>query len=169
MTALALYSILIANAPAEDQVRSRVLSYASQHVGQMVGSGECAELADEALKAANAKAYGSWADSPQAGDYVWGKKLATLTVSNLTVEPNLFLPGDIIQIRDAKFVEKAGPMTTTYTASQHTAIIEHVLADNTEITLLEQNSNGKRYVTRKTIRLNTLKAGTIWVYRAQPR
>jgi len=169
MTALALCTLLLSNVPAEDQVRAQVLGYASQHVGQTVGGGECAELADEALKAANAKAYGTWADSPQSGDYVWGKKLATLTPTNLSIELNTFQPGDIIQIRNAKFVEKAGPMTTTYTASQHTAIIEKVRTDNTEITLLEQNSNGKRYVTRKTIRLNTLKSGTIWVYRAQPR
>lgn len=168
MTALALCTFLISNVSAEDHLRTQVLTYASQHVGQTVGSGECAELADEALKAAKAKAYGTWADSPQSGDYVWGKKLATVTPTNFSVEPNLLQPGDIIQIRNAKFVEKAGPMTTTYTATQHTAIIEQVKTDGSEITLLEQNSNGKRFVTRKTIRLNTLKAGTIWVYRAQP-
>jgi len=168
MTALTLYSVLLSNTLDEDQVRANVLNFAQSHMGQKVGGGECAEFADEALRASKAKAYGTWEDSPHAGDYVWGRKLATVTPTNFNAEPNQFQPGDIIQIRDAKFVEKAGTMTMTYTASQHTAIIEQVQA-GTAVTILEQNSNGKRYVTRKTIRLNTLKAGTIWVYRAQPR
>ncbi len=150
----------------ETKLQQDLLDFATNNVGKQVGSGQCADLIAKALDAINAKPYGTWADSPSAGDYVWGKRVATFTRDDET--PKL-TPGTILQMRDVKLVTKSGYATFTFTAQQHTLIIESFNAETGEAKVIEQNSQGRTYVTRDTLNFKGIKSGTIWAYSPQPR
>jgi hypothetical protein len=64
--------------------------------------------------------------------------------------------GDILQYRDVVFSNGAS-------ASHHTAIVEQNLG-NGRLQVLEQNSAGRHFVTRGTIDMMQMTAGTIWDY-----
>src|SRR5690242_7687960 len=104
--ALAFLLALIAAAPApkkEDPTPAKVLAFAKEHKGQQVGNGECAVLALEALKSANAKPRGK--DDPNKEDYVWGTLVCTIdraAGAKPQGKPADVKPGAIVQFRDAK-------------------------------------------------------------------
>ncbi|ARU40317.1 hypothetical protein CCB80_03850 [Armatimonadetes bacterium Uphvl-Ar1] len=77
--------------------------------------------------------------------------------------------GDILQFRNVRIVTRSGNTTFTYTTQQHTSIIEKFNSETKVATVLQQNSNGRKYVTRDTINLAGVKSGTIWVYKPVPR
>jgi hypothetical protein len=151
---------------AEIKLQQDLITFATSNLGKQVGSGQCAELVAEALDKIQAKPFGTWPDEPSTGDYVWGKKIATLTKDSPT--PTL-LPGTILQFRDVRVVTKSGYATFTFKAEQHTLIVEKFNAETGEAYVLEQNSQGRTYVTRDTLNLKGIKAGTIWAYTPQPR
>jgi hypothetical protein len=70
-------------------------------------------------------------------------------------------PGDVIQLRDARFEGKNYFMTYPH----HSAIVLYVKEGGKVLTVFEQNVNGKKIVTEKTYRLNDLKTGWVRVYR----
>jgi hypothetical protein len=172
-----------------------VLAWARQRMGQQVGSGECFDLADQALRAAGAR---SAADLGPVGgnvNYIWGE----------AVQRSSARPGDIVQFRSFR-----STITTTTrrdysdgsmeesTASEvqerphHTAIVAAV-GTNGELTLLEQNvgdganrrkvqSNGLSFSSvtlpprtrnqggvRTTVRITIQVSGRVWFYRPQSR
>lgn len=150
----------------EEALQQDLLAFATKNLGKQVGSGQCAELAAKGLDSINAKPFGTYEDSPAPGDYVWGKKIATITKE----EPNPKLkPGMILQFRNVKIVTKSGYTTFTLTAQQHTLIVEKFNSETGETQVLEQNSQGRTYVTRDNINLKGIKSGTIWAYSPQPK
>ena len=68
----------------------KVYEYANKKRGHKVGSGECFDLADFALKSIKAKPAEDFGKITGNADYVWGKLINFRTA----------VPGDIIQFRN---------------------------------------------------------------------
>src|SRR5437867_4231472 len=107
---------------------SKIVDFARKNVGKQVGDGECATLVAEAFKEAGAKPHGSYKDSPNEGDYVWGELVYGLEITrSLRTESTpigtFVKPGDVIQYRDAKFAGKSPSGTYKSEAPHHTAVV----------------------------------------------
>ncbi len=152
----------LASAADQDALRASVLAFARENLGQAVGNGECTALANLALKHAGAKVRPR-KDSPKPGDYVWGEQVLLVEGvaggSKLTGSIDDVRPGDIVQLRDAKFPKAH--------FSHHTAIVEAITPQR--LTLLQENYRGERFVTRGTFRIDLLSEGWIRIYRPVPR
>lgn len=136
------------------ELNRKVLKFAEDNLGQMVAKGECWVLAAEALTRAGAQRPGS----NGVPIYVFGRKLKT---------DETILPGDVVQLEKAKFVEKTRNQTFTQTFPHHTAIVAKVEGKN--ISLLHQNYGGKRTVSTGKINLDAHVEGTVEFFRPQPR
>jgi hypothetical protein len=156
-------------------LNQQLLNYARSHLGKQVGNGECAMLAYLGLNQIHANCQLGSA-GPNA-NYVWGRKVATLTPRSHSTAG--ILPGDIIQYSNVELVhttvKKVGNTTwtswSTMTATHHTAIVASV-SGNT-ITVYQQNVTNSGYppkvVQIGTLNLNDMKQGTLWVYRPVAR
>ena len=147
-----------------------VVAFCKANLGKQVGEGECAHLASAALKEAGAKPHREFPDSPDTGDYVWGTLVFGMEFKDGkgATEGSVakVRPGDIIQYRDAKFSgRKPTGGTYTSTAAHHTAVVGAVSPDGKVLSLLQQNSGGKRLVTEATQTLTDMQAGWLKVYR----
>ena len=159
---LAIY-LFAFSAPGQTiNVNESIAHFCEQHLGQKVGSGECASLASQALHQVGLKR--KFKDSPGQGDYVWGKLVLVLTGtgSDPAVEgqTNAIARGDIIQFRDALF--RRGRHTVH--CGHHTAVVDAVYNDGSSVTILQENFNGKQFVTAMNLDLLDLKSGWIRVY-----
>ncbi len=130
-----------------DSIQSKVVSFSKSKVGQKVGTGECFDLADQALKHAGAKSAEDYGKVTANADYVWGSKVAVEKA----------LAGDVIQFRNYKsdvtkekavsLVFSGGEEITYYQNLPGAAIIgydHHTSVASTAIvrgslTVLEQN------------------------------
>lgn len=162
-----------------------ILNYADSNEGFKVGTGQCFDLADLALKKAGAKSAADYGVVGKDTDYVWGSAVDLASVK----------PGDIIQFTNYKFVRKDfydNDKASGNTAAQgkrgsprHTAIVKSVGADG-KITVWEQNISAdgeteggpvqscdlyfKSYTTgdeKNGVKVTV--SGTIKFYRPQPR
>ena len=132
----------------------KVYEYANKKRGQKVGSGECFDLADFALKSINAKSAEDFGKITGNADYVWGKLINFRTA----------IPGDIIQFRNYKVtitIKEEGyfPYKSRFTIDRphHTAIVSKVNGRD-GILVLEQNiGEGSQ---RRTVQENTLYFGS---------
>jgi hypothetical protein len=147
------------------EVNRKVLAYCAAHLDQQVADGECANLVNEAYKAAGAKRHREVPKPPgvtlQDDDYVWGRLLGPT---------DEVLPGDVIQFRDVKIVKKTGSRTSTHTMAHHTAVVQKVLGKNHYAVLHQNSSVGVPPEKKKTVHpgdidLNFKTAGEAWVYR----
>jgi hypothetical protein len=156
-----------------------VLKFAEGKEGQKVGSGECFDLADEALKANGMKTASDYGKVTPDGDYKWGKP----------VELNDSQPGDVLQFRnykhrtDTKTENPDGSGSTGYQTDErphHTAVV--VGNDGKgNITVLEQNAPEGSPTTKRVLHFGngtsqdgntTTKektTGTIKAYRPEPK
>ncbi len=80
------------------------------------------------------------------------------------------MAGDILQYRNARFsgrqnLPDGGRRSWSYSALHHTAVVVGVRGD--VVTVLEQNSDGRRYVVTNVYALHEMKQGTIKAYRPQ--
>jgi hypothetical protein len=83
-------------------------------------------------------------------------------------------PGDVIQFRNVVANENFSgndgkvPSSTTSTGTflQHTALVEKNLG-NGKVQVLEQNTNGRHFVTREIIDLGSMTKGKVWIYRPE--
>src|SRR5262249_47977681 len=162
----ALLTLGTARGADEPTLLEKVTAYCREHKGEQVGAGECANLAEAALRAAGAKERGP--DDPGAGAYVWGKLVlrlerygGKLTSSGKREE---IKPGDIIQFRDVKFQWRQGNRTYTTSMPHHTAVVVGVADKGRTLRLLHQNYAGKKTVHESTLRLEDLKEGWLRVY-----
>ena len=150
-------------------MENAVVSFAKSHLGQKVGSGECAALANEALRVAGAEYQG------QGGpDYSWGSLVTTITPGHDSNPSSVCQPGDILQYQNTLF-------SSGWSASQHTAIVAAVDGAGRPTAVYEQNvgvsvtsndsTGADRFVLLDTIAINanTLMAGTVHIYRPVPR
>jgi hypothetical protein len=153
-------------------VNEQVLAFCKEHLGEQVGNGECWTLAHEAVRSAGAKSSPAYKDSPNKGDYVWGDLVYGVEVKDgkpvQTGAAGKVRPGDVAQLRDAKFSgRRPGGGTYTQSTPHHTAVVAAVGGGGTVLGVLHQNWGGKKTVHELTFNLNDLKAGWVKVYRPQ--
>jgi hypothetical protein len=166
---VAVFGLAAAGLAADtEDLNPKVVKYAKSRVGKQCGDGECTGLAIEALKAAGARGFRAFPDSPGKEDFVWGELVYTLEIKNGRVSEQLdrgqkVKPGDIAQFRDCQFagVNAIGPYATS--APHHTAVV--LSAQGRSLTVLHQNHNGKRVVGQHRYNLADLKSGWVRIYR----
>jgi hypothetical protein len=148
----------------------KVVAFCAEHKGKQVGTGQCADLASEALKAAGAKGRGK--DSPNADDYTWGELVFTLEATpkgqKATGKKADIKAGDVVQFRDTKWVTRSANVIKARFAPHHTAVVSRVQNQGGLLDVYEQNNNGQLKVAKGTLQLNALTEGWIRVYRPQP-
>jgi hypothetical protein len=114
-------------------INQQVLAYAESHVGQIVGDGQCATLAQDAVQSAHGVPFYQLGPTGQTASYVWGRPVTTLTPSNGNTAA--VQPGDILQFNnvtevDTMTVHYANGRSTTSVSTQapfhHTAIVSAV-------------------------------------------
>jgi hypothetical protein len=155
-------------------INEKVVEFARAKLGEQVGNGECWTLAHEAVKSAGARSSPAYPDNPNKGDYVWGTlEYAAEARDGKTTETGAAAkvrPGDVVQIRDAKFAGRR-PTGGTYTMSfgHHTAIVQTVSPDGRTVGVLHQNYAGKKTVTETTLNLADLQGGWLRFYQPLPR
>jgi hypothetical protein len=152
---LALTGNKTSTAKATASLNEGVRKYAESMLGKQVGSGECWDLANEALKAAGARQPGQGG----YGSYVFGKEVTLKDVQ----------PGDILQFENVVFKHtSANGSWSTNNFPHHTAVVKKV--QGRQIELLHQNVNNDRHVQTSTISLDDKQpGGTLLAYRPQPR
>ncbi len=148
-------------------LNQKIVTFLNGKVGTRIGGGECAHVATEALRVAGAEFISTdlGADSPSAGDYVWGTLIKTVSVTSGvrtdSAPTALIQPGDIIQYRGTQFVYP----TYSTTATQHTSIVSLVNAAGAPIEVFQQNFGSVRSVTKAPIDLTKLTLGWVRIYR----
>ncbi len=122
-----------------------VVDFCVKHYGKQVNDGECAMLVVDAFVAGKVK-------SPMLDkEYIWGRKL----------EPGEdALPGDIIQLENAKF-------STGWSYPHHTQVVRKHLG-NGRYEVFEQNAAGRKTVGRGEIEVKRLQTGSLVIYRPIP-
>lgn len=143
-----------------------VLDFAQASIGKAVGDGQCTSLAVAALRNAGARL--PVFNGDRDADYEWGKLVATLTPGDHPTAD--ILPGDVLQFRAVRIVtvRKSGRSihTRTLIFPHHTAIVAAV--SGSVVKVLHQNfgkDDRQRLVASESLRLDDIKAGTVWVYR----
>lgn len=114
-------------------------------LGQHVGSGECTDLAAEALRLATAR---------PGTNYVWGTPVS---------KGSKIQTGDIIQFWNARFTGPAGQEWGTLEGGQHTAVI--LAVSGTVLNLVHQNFPAGSPVVRGSIDLSWSHTGSYEIYR----
>jgi hypothetical protein len=142
-------------------INTLVLEFAQAHLGEQVGSGQCTDLANEALRVAGADFA---VHDPGNGDYIWGTLITTITPgddSNPTVP---CVPGDIIQYQNVTLADGS-------TAAHHTSIVAAVDANGRPTYVYEQNVGGNLndVYDSAVINAQTVEQGTIQIYQPVPR
>jgi hypothetical protein len=127
-------------------LNAAILEFSQKNMGKQVHNGECAMLAMEAIRVAEAKPM-----RPSGKTYIWGRPLN---------KKEAVLPGDIVQMEDCKFKYGASP--------HHTQIIRKVLGPG-RYEILEQNVDGRRTVGTAILDLNLLIKGEVVIYRPLPK
>lgn len=132
------------------ELNDKVIAFVDKVLGTSVGSGECWDLAQEALDMNLAE---------------WSRP--TTFGIRLNPETDAIKAGDIIQFRSVKITEHLPGGRTqweTLGAPDHTAVIYKVLGKKNYI-LAHQNVGGKRTVMKSNINLANITGGQYWIYR----
>lgn len=143
-------------------LNAQLLAYCQNRVGKQVGNGQCAELPHQALRQFGAMPYVK--DSPNPGDYVWGRLVATLTPKTIGQAARV-LPGDILQYRGVVFEQRTSTYWSRSSADHHTSVVASVKPG--AITVYEQNVNGRLTIATSELKMAELKQGTLWAYRPE--
>jgi hypothetical protein len=172
-----IFMLASASVVQAQTLNQKVVTYLNTKVGVRVGGGECAHVASEAIRVAGGEFITSLyaADSPAAGDYVWGtlvKKVEYASTRWTDSSPTAkALPGDVMQYYNTKLVSG----TVTWIATRHTSIVAAVDTAGMPTLVYEQNISGIRTVRKNAIDLRTLKnyntatAGWVRIYRPVAR
>lgn len=154
-------------------LNQKIYYYALSNLGKQLGDGECATLTYQALKAAQAKNFHELGPTGQNADYVWGKLVAIVTPAQKKLSS--VQVGDIVQFRDVSTYKKITKPDGSWQSwtdryAHHTAIVAGISGH--QILLFQQNV-GNDPQRRKTVQtgridLDTLRAGTLWIYRPLP-
>jgi hypothetical protein len=135
---------------------TKITDFAKTRLSQTVGSGECYDLADQALSGAGAKSAPAYGKITPNANYVWGK---AVTLAQLQ-------PGDVIQFSNYQadttvqtdVANKDGSSSNdtkvaTVSRPHHTAVVKSVGA-NGVVTVYEQNVDGDRTVRESTLNVS---------------
>lgn len=131
-------------------INDKVLAYVNGVIGKTIGNGECWDLVQEALDLNGA----DWVRPLNFG-------------KPLDPENDQINPGDIIQFKSVRLTSSlpgGGSLFQNIGTPDHTAVITGVHGKN-KYELVQQNSNGKRYVTRSMVDLNNMKSGKYRIFR----
>jgi len=141
----------------------QVQTYAVNRVGQQVGSGECFDLADRALRAAGARSAADYGEVTADADYRWGDSVQLADLQ----------PGDVLQFRDYEVTitvvvtsrktfrdgsteDSEEESTETYSRPHHTAIVSSRLGGG-RLRVLEQNAPPRGGTTpQRVVRSNEI-------------
>ena len=126
-------------------LNERVLNFATNNLGNQIGRGECWDLADQALRSAGAE--------PARG-YTFGDRVPVEDV----------IPGDILQFTSVR-IDEPGYWLLMGTPN-HTAVVQAVGEER--LFILQQNFDGKRYVTTYDFNPNSMTSGTLEAFRPRP-
>ena len=156
--------------PAEAQaIGSSMVTFLNGKLSTRLGGGECAHMATEALRACGGEFFAAdiGADSPAAGDFVWGTLVTTISLVNKvrtdSTPTAACLPGDIIQYG-------TGTKIGTATYARHTSVVQTVnTTANRPTAVYQQNFGSVRTVKSATIDVTKLTAGWIRIYRPKAR
>lgn len=133
-------------------INQRVIEYTEKVIGESIGSGECWDLADYVLTAAEAK----FDKSSSKTLYIFGKLYDP--------DEESILPGDIIQFQDVQVKQKEGNIIYTSNYTHHTAIVYQVLNKNT-LKLAHQNTSfSARNVGVNELNLEDVRKGKMFFY-----
>lgn len=117
---------------------TKMLSYIGMRAGQVIGSGECYDLADKALIDAGAKSAPSYGKITATADYKWGRAIVRANAR----------PGDVIQFKnwrcESKTVKSDGSWSTSVSSRPHHTAVVARIDGHGEIMVWEQNVNGSR-------------------------
>jgi hypothetical protein len=154
-------------------LNQKIYNYALNHLGKQVGDGECATLTYNALKAAQAQNFDELGPTGLDADYVWGKLIATITPQQKNLSSVQI--GDIVQFRNVSTYKKITQpdgswQSWTDSYAHHTAIVAGISGH--QILLLQQNVGNdpqrQKTVQKGQIDVDSLQAGTLWIYRPLP-
>jgi len=136
---------------------TQITTFASTRSGQTVGTGECFDLADQALRAAGAKSAADFGTVTPTANYVWGRAVTLATLQ----------AGDIIQfshysytvtttttVTNADGSSSTDTQVDTQSRPHHTAMVLSVGA-NGAVTVWEQNVAGVRSVMQNQLFFTT--------------
>lgn len=123
-------------------LNERVLNFATNNIGNQIGRGECWDLADQALRQSGAE--------PARG-YTFGDRIDVEDV----------IPGDILQFTTVR-VDEPGYWVVMGTPN-HTAVVQAV--GEQRLFILQQNFDGKRYVTTFEFNPDSVTSGTLEAFR----
>src|SRR5436190_869173 len=104
-------ALLLIAVPAQRNIfGERIVAYCRANIGQKVGDGDCYDLAQHALQAAGARPEFKYRNYPNKADYVWGVPVLYFEAGESGLKRagkvKDLQPGDVIQMRDAKFEGK---------------------------------------------------------------
>ncbi len=138
---------------------------ARDYFGKQVGDGECAELANIALRKLNLKTFYHLGPTGFDADYVWGDLITTLSPENRN--GSALRRGDVLQYRNfsQEYSKDGSDGRWTSSASHHTSVVARVSADGRHVCVYEQNVGGRKTVNTGYIDLNGIKGGWIKAYR----
>ena len=155
--------------PAEAQtIGSSMVTFLNGKLSTRLGGGECAHMATEALRASGGEFYQPdiGADSPAAGDLVWGTLVTTISFGTAWTDSAptaACLVGDIIQYG-------TGTKIGTATYARHTSVVQTVNTTTKRPTaVFQQNFGSIRTVKSATIDVTKLTVGWIRIYRPKAR
>lgn len=129
---------------------TKITDFASGKMGQMVGRGECFDLADEALKSVGAKTATDYDPKLKDPDYKWGDETSLQGAKK----------GDIIQFKKVTLEYDDG---SSMEYSHHTAIVSSVGGKGV-LWIYEQNGAGGKKVCHVKIDLSKLTSGSYKIY-----
>lgn len=149
-----------------EQLGAYVVAWCTHNEGQKVGTGECWDLAREAL----AKGCGKHAFVLQYLHHGY----AILEIQGLPGGVQILRgpadeirPGDVLQFKRSRFEDRARGVTKTAGDPDHTLVV--VGKRGEVIDVLEQNVGGQRVVMKGLYVLATMVSGTVLVYRPMPK
>lgn len=131
----------------QNRVSAAVAQFGATQIGQMIGSGQCWDLVDQALLAAGAVRPGA----RNFDTYVFGQEVY-----------NNFQVGDVIQFENVRLQSPHSYQELPH----HTAIV--AAANGSIVTVYHQNVNGDMHVQTGVFDLATKVRGLIRVYRPVP-
>ncbi len=154
-------------APAQDIDRA-MTSFLQTKIGKRVAGGASSHLAAEALRVGGGEFVPSdlGADSPGAGDRVWGDLITLITANgNDWSDSNpdaASKPGDVIQYGRARFDD-------ANFGERHTSIVAGVDDNGRPNQVYQQNVDGNRTVIVSDLDVRALTSGWLRIYRPKPR
>lgn len=145
-----------------------VASWCEDHLNEQVGSGECWDLAHDALL----KGCGNYAFVSTYTHH--GFPILRVAGSDDGValidgqeQLDLVRRGDILQYYRAKFKDRVTGASSSAGDPDHTSVVLENKGDT--LIVIEQNVNNKRYVQKGEIKLKNLVSGTVSCYRPMPQ